>query len=448
MSGNALPRNTLTPLPDPFIALPLEVSLDILSLIDPFSLAHILAVSKHWCDLTSLTDPWGNACLYIYPETQAVVLTPTAGEHVAPEQLRALSAQYDFQRKIAYIYTSPDILSTLPPWTKMTTSAIARLMKLGLREQFVVCCKDPKAFFREMRQYHLTYSYFQNRIISTSFFSQLTFQIPSPPLRITIAVLIARYTPPPPPPSANNTPSKFHSLLHQALVASTTDNISWQHMWNTLLEDKRRAFWSSLGSKTGDISDPKAREWLCYRMEGSLCVVRGVQVIPFLVSYPAAITQSLIPAFLRPDTLPSSNLIYAPKRIRFSVGFTDNPAQMHYHSRWFDVECINVAQYFDLSPDLVVGHYLFITTEGKPQPTDNLYFVVLQCVKAQGICLDNPSLVIPNLENGMFRAMRATLQKWRGMVMGELELLEVAAVAAKDEAGASGLNQGEQFNWN
>lgn len=273
-------------MPDPFVALPPEVSLDILSLIDPFSLARIPAVSKHWHELTNLTDPWRNACLYIHHETQAVVLTPTAGEHVTPELLKVLSAQYDFQRKIAYIYTSLDILVTLPPWTKMTTSAIARLMKLGLREQFVVCCKDPKAFFREMRQYYLTFFlFFQNTancIISTS--ADLSNR--SPPLRITMTVLIARYTSPPAPPSANNTPSEFHSVLHQALVASTTDNISWQHMWNTLMEDNQRAFWSSLGSITGDISDPKAREWLCYRMEGSLCVVRGVQVIPYLVSYP------------------------------------------------------------------------------------------------------------------------------------------------------------------
>lgn len=134
-----------------------------------------------------------------------------------------------------------------------------------------------------------------------------------------------------------------------------------------------------------------------------------------------------------------------------------------------------VAQYFDLSPDLVVGHYLFITTEGKytyvyrhpqsfaslnnilvandvsfahtpsspsyttrrPQPTDNLYFVVLQCVKARGICLDSPYAAAPYLEYDMFSAMRATLQKWRGMVMKELGVPEVTAV--EDEAGPLGV---------
>jgi len=91
---------------------------------------------------------------------------------------------------------------------------------------------------------------------------------------------------------------------------------------------------------------------------------------------------------------------------------------MHYHSRWFDMQCTHDAQYFDLSPDLVVGGYLFITTEGKyTSHFDSLYYTSFQCVKAQGMCVYLQDFQTTDPKWPTFGEMNKTLREWRRLML-------------------------------
>ncbi|RUS16859.1 hypothetical protein BC937DRAFT_90722 [Endogone sp. FLAS-F59071] len=390
-------------MPDPFVILPTEVSLRALSFLGPLSLARISSVSKLWYELTSLPDAWRSVCLSLYPDTFAVALTPTAGVVVADDELETLSKEYHRERLLIEKSTlSSYNVSILPPWTEMNLSEI-RSLRLGLRENFIACCKDPKSFFTDT-------------------------------LFITKNIV--------PPSEFKHRSSTFNSLLRYGLAASTSDYQYGQVIGNTLKEDNWiGAVWSSTGSKNGK------PEWLCFKMAEDLCLVRGVEVVPAKVrecsqssvrgvgksggraagpGFVAIITSAVdwrwwISHYHEgpKDHHSLTDYIFAPKRIRFSFGFNDNPAQMHYHSRWFDMKCEYATQYFDLSPDLVVGGYLFITTDGNyTSHFNNLYYTAFRCVKAQGVCIsleDFQSTIDPNWPT--FGEMRRTLQEWKKLML-------------------------------
>ncbi|RUS19492.1 hypothetical protein BC937DRAFT_87385 [Endogone sp. FLAS-F59071] len=331
-------------MPDPFATFPTEVSLHVLAFLNPLSLARISSVSILWYELANLPDVWRSACLSLYP------IALTAGVVVADDELETLSKEYRCERRSTENYLSQLYGNAiLPPWSEMDLSKI-RSLRLGLRENFVACCRDPKSFF-------------------------------------TDALLIIKTIVPPLPPPPVGCPSNFVNLLRYGLAASTSGH---QRNIRNTLEEGSWAFtiWSSSGSE----SKP---EWLCYKMPEDLCIVRGVEVLPGAVSEVSARggRDGRVHAAVRGRACVASGdrevgrsegrevkrqglgfVIIALagigngqqilSRIRFSFGFNDNPAQMHYHSRWFDVKFESVAQYFDLSPDLIVGGYLFITTEG------------------------------------------------------------------------------------
>ncbi|RUS35372.1 hypothetical protein BC938DRAFT_471487 [Jimgerdemannia flammicorona] len=328
---------SLGKMPDPFATLPTEISFHTLSFLNFSSIARASAVSKLWNQIAYSPDVWSALCLD--PEGDMLKFTP--GVPVSAEELETLSNHYSNELLRRRSETDP---------------SVACSKRMGLRGQFVSCCRHPKSFCK------------QN-------------------LSLTKCVV------PPSRPAVPNTPTTFPTLLHSGLAASTTDDVYCQDIQQTLFENRPTKFWSSTGSMSGEVGNLDSREWLCYKMTG-MCIVRGVEIIPY-----RAIWQLGDP-------------IYAPKRIRFSVGFTDNPAQMHYHSRWFDVELSDFAQYFDLSPDFVVGEYLFITTDGKytTQPADNLYYTVFQCVKAQG----------HNLGSDNYGEITRTVRKWRERMLREL----------------------------
>lgn len=69
--------------------------------------------------------------------------------------------------------------------------------------------------------------------------------------------------------------------LRHGLAASTTDEYDFQDIGQTL--SGGRAFWSSTGSRTGDVDDVKSREWLCYRMEANMCAIKWIEITPYMV---------------------------------------------------------------------------------------------------------------------------------------------------------------------
>ncbi|RUS18699.1 hypothetical protein BC937DRAFT_88435 [Endogone sp. FLAS-F59071] len=224
-------------MPDPFIALPTEVSLKALSFLSPRTLVYISIVSKLWYALTNCPDPWRS-------------VTPISDIQATADEMKGLSAEYSRER--LHRITTKDAFQAsfveFPPSTEVTLDAAARSAKLGLGKQFANCCHNPKLFFIQM----------------TTF------------IRRIVSPLPAEYL-------SDYHAGEYHAmrnLLQHGLAASTTDEYDFQDIGQTL---SAHAFWSSTGSRTGDVDDVKSREWLCYRMEADMCVIKWIEITPYMV---------------------------------------------------------------------------------------------------------------------------------------------------------------------
>ncbi|KAI8924643.1 hypothetical protein BC831DRAFT_297161 [Entophlyctis helioformis] len=163
------------------------------------------------------------------------------------------------------------------------------------------------------------------------------------------------------------------SLIRRGVSASSED-FPTQGISQTL-DDSTESFWSSKGNP-----DPLSSESLTYELLQP-SVISAVSLKPF-----KAVFQRGSPTF-------------APLCVSFSVGFAPTPDAMHFVSPLYPIRNINKTQTFQLSPSLVVGRYLRIHLHGRcgTQPTDNLYYTVLEQVACHGLPYgalgDHPALL-------------------------------------------------------
>ncbi|KAL6049584.1 Mitochondrial ribosomal protein L4 [Balamuthia mandrillaris] len=154
----------------------------------------------------------------------------------------------------------------------------------------------------------------------------------------------------------------FCPLLAEGLEASSTDHPT-QSIAQTL-DRRTQTFWSSKGS-----ADMESSEFLVYRLLQPICIIRAIDIIVYRAGYQIGIP------------------MYPPQSLQISVGFGPRPEDMHYRSPIFPVENTSEPQHFLLEPELVFGAYVRIDLYGRvqTQPDDDLFYTVLQEVKASGI---------------------------------------------------------------
>ncbi|KAJ3225901.1 hypothetical protein HK099_005957 [Clydaea vesicula] len=150
-------------------------------------------------------------------------------------------------------------------------------------------------------------------------------------------------------------------IIGEGIYASSEDHES-QSINETL--ELGNTFWSSKGS-----ADEFSFEFLRYKLVQPICVISQIELIPFKAAFQPG------------------GPIYAPKYISVSVSFTPNGNDFHYTSELFAVKNINKVQTFNIKPVFVIGGYLQINLFGRNtrQPADQLYYTVLQSVKALGL---------------------------------------------------------------
>lgn len=131
--------SSLHNMPDPFVALPTEISLRTLAFLSPRTLAYISIISKLWYALTNSPDAWRS-------------VTPISDIHVIADEMKALSAEYSRERlhRIATKNIFRATFVEFPPSTEVTLDAAARSAKPGLEKQFAACCPNPKLFYIQM----------------------------------------------------------------------------------------------------------------------------------------------------------------------------------------------------------------------------------------------------------------------------------------------------------
>ncbi|KAH6578517.1 hypothetical protein BASA61_000275 [Batrachochytrium salamandrivorans] len=149
-------------------------------------------------------------------------------------------------------------------------------------------------------------------------------------------------------------------LIQCGVSASSTDQES-QDIECTL-DELSHTFWSSTGSE-----NPLSNEYLIYKLKQP-SIITGFEIKPFKANF-----QRGTPT-------------YAPRFVSISVGFTENPMEMHYASPLYPVENENRTQSFNLAPTLVYGRFVRIHLHGRVsrQPTDEMLYTVLESVNCFG----------------------------------------------------------------
>jgi len=156
-------------------------------------------------------------------------------------------------------------------------------------------------------------------------------------------------------------------LIKEGLEASSTD-----HKKQTIkqtLDGLEHTFWSSVGNE-----NPETNESLIYQLCQPICAVFSISIRPYRASYQLG------------------QPIYAPRSIQISIGFS--PEDYHWKSEVFPVINEHETFTFSISPYMAIGGYIRLDLYGRyqTQPSDELYYTVLESVSASGI----PIGAVPN----------------------------------------------------
>ncbi|KAJ3407117.1 hypothetical protein HDV05_005613, partial [Chytridiales sp. JEL 0842] len=152
------------------------------------------------------------------------------------------------------------------------------------------------------------------------------------------------------------------------LITSAIRDSSRDHPLQSIeqtLDSSPNSFWSSKGYE-----DPDTGDFLEYELVEPFNLIHQFIIRPFKASF-----QRGMP-------------IYAPKFVSISVGLDKDT--IYYSSPMYG--CINVNEDICFTlPHLVIGKFVRINFFGRQQtqPTDNLYYTVMQSVKVRGLTFDD-----------------------------------------------------------
>ncbi|KAG2331094.1 hypothetical protein Bca52824_002274 [Brassica carinata] len=189
------------------------------------------------------------------------------------------------------------------------------------------------------------------------------------------------------------TSSPIRSCIADAIVASTTDNLPEESIFNTLDARGRIGYTPSYWSSTGH-HNTSVPETLLYKLKGDLCVVTELSIQP-----------------LRANFHPGSP-IYSSHYVRFRFGHLDNHSQEDenkyvwtHTSQEFPMAQENRLQKFKLpEPVLCIGGYLLVEFLGRVQrcEMDGLYYICVAHVKVMGRSLAKSFGVVDSDISGKF----------------------------------------------
>ncbi|TPX34808.1 hypothetical protein SmJEL517_g02649 [Synchytrium microbalum] len=183
------------------------------------------------------------------------------------------------------------------------------------------------------------------------------------------------------------------SLLMTGIEASTEDGggaNTWSQDISQTLNESRHTFWSSKGAQ-----DPLSSEYLVYQMIQPACIVTGVRIIPFRAAF-----QRRLPT-------------YAPRYLTIRIGYHRDSECMAFVSKEFKVRNVNEWQYFPVGPFVVSGGYIRLEMRGRyeTQPSDDLYYTVLQQVEAVGYPI-GALQGQPNIQAALFKLATFHRTNW------------------------------------